>query len=443
MRALIFFSSVVAMAGCGTPFGDGSTGSGGAKATSSATGDVTSSATSAATSTATSSATTGAGGSSTSSSSQSSSQSSSGAGGAPCDGNHKLCAGQCVGVHDPAFGCSPVGCAPCSIPNATAQCSMGKCAMATCDLGWNDCDGMAANGCEVQAPCAVVSPANAIKVGDSACLAVDATDVYYTTSQNPGNVMKVPKAGGVPVAIVTNQAGPAGIALGGGFVFWTTPSTTTINRSDLDGSNYKSLNSVNGVKPQPITADAANVYWTDITSGDVWQMDFNGGSVVHISLGEGAPRGITVDATTVYWTNAMTGDVRMAAKGSSMSASTLVSGGMAGTNGVAVSPTAVYWTASAGMAPGAILTNPIGSPTAMGGAVFAPGQPSPWAIAIDATALYWSDLVLNGTILKQPLAGGAAVPLALNQPFPINIAVDATSVYWIAGGAGTIFKTTK
>ncbi len=37
----------------------------------------------------------------------------------------------------------------CSFPHASAQCSNGTCALGVCDTGYADCDGVAANGCEV------------------------------------------------------------------------------------------------------------------------------------------------------------------------------------------------------------------------------------------------------------------------------------------------------
>ncbi|TAK32213.1 MAG: hypothetical protein EPO40_03335 [Myxococcaceae bacterium] len=37
----------------------------------------------------------------------------------------------------------------CSLPNASATCSSGACAIAACTPGYADCDGLAANGCEV------------------------------------------------------------------------------------------------------------------------------------------------------------------------------------------------------------------------------------------------------------------------------------------------------
>lgn len=36
----------------------------------------------------------------------------------------------------------------CELANATPACDAGQCTIASCDIGWDDCDGKAANGCE-------------------------------------------------------------------------------------------------------------------------------------------------------------------------------------------------------------------------------------------------------------------------------------------------------
>jgi hypothetical protein len=59
---------------------------------------------------------------------------------AVCPGQ-KLCNGSCVGVDDPAYGCTPTSCSACAIPNSTNGCSNGACSVATCNSGYADCAG--------------------------------------------------------------------------------------------------------------------------------------------------------------------------------------------------------------------------------------------------------------------------------------------------------------
>ena len=44
--------------------------------------------------------------------------------------------------------------------------------------------------------------------------------------------------------------------------------------------------------------------------------------------------------------------------------------------------------------------------------------------------------------MKAPLTGGAPTTLASGQGYPWAIAVDATSVYWTTVGDGTVMKVT-
>ncbi len=68
---------------------------------------------------------------------------------AGCGPGKKQCGGQCVLLDDPMFGCSAASCAPCALPHATAICGPGGlCAIGVCGAGFENCDGIVANGCE-------------------------------------------------------------------------------------------------------------------------------------------------------------------------------------------------------------------------------------------------------------------------------------------------------
>jgi hypothetical protein len=66
-----------------------------------------------------------------------------------CPAGTKDCAGTCVALDKPEFGCAAKECQPCSLSNATAKCSAaGKCGVATCAQGRDDCNGVPEDGCE-------------------------------------------------------------------------------------------------------------------------------------------------------------------------------------------------------------------------------------------------------------------------------------------------------
>ena len=66
-----------------------------------------------------------------------------------CPAGTKNCAGTCVPVDRPEYGCGGTSCAPCSAPFAKAmKCELGACKVATCREGRDDCNGRADDGCE-------------------------------------------------------------------------------------------------------------------------------------------------------------------------------------------------------------------------------------------------------------------------------------------------------
>ncbi len=71
-------------------------------------------------------------------------------GGASCfpGPGEKACGERCVSVEEPAFGCSADSCSACVTPNASSRCELGACAIAGCAAGYTDCAGGAADGCE-------------------------------------------------------------------------------------------------------------------------------------------------------------------------------------------------------------------------------------------------------------------------------------------------------
>jgi hypothetical protein len=71
-------------------------------------------------------------------------------GSSECEPGQKSCDGQCVSIERPEHGCGASTCAACAPANATARCGRDNaCGVAMCYRGYDDCDGIADNGCEV------------------------------------------------------------------------------------------------------------------------------------------------------------------------------------------------------------------------------------------------------------------------------------------------------
>jgi hypothetical protein len=76
------------------------------------------------------------------------------AGTVTCSGSEKLCAGTCVSLSDPRFGCGAKTCEPCALPNTKAsRCEAnGQCGVAQCAPGWDYCEATAGCTVDPQAP---------------------------------------------------------------------------------------------------------------------------------------------------------------------------------------------------------------------------------------------------------------------------------------------------
>jgi hypothetical protein len=91
-----------------------------------------------------------------------------------------------------------------------------------------------------------------------------------------------------------------------------------------------------------------------------------------------------------------------------------------------------------------------------GPTVIAANQANPFAIAVDATGVYWTNagdasLPSNGTVNRCAVGGCPQGPvlLATHQSVPIQIALDATYVVWLnsedgdTGDPGEIMRAVK
>ena len=70
--------------------------------------------------------------------------------------------------------------------------------------------------------------------------------------------------------------------------------------------------------------------------------------------------------------------------------------------------------------------------------MLASGQRGPAGIAVDATNVYWANLV-DGTLLKMASGGGSPVVLA-SGVHTSYFAIDATNIYWTDSTGGKVIK---
>jgi hypothetical protein len=166
-----------------------------------------------------------------------------------------------------------------------------------------------------------------------------------------------------------------------------------------------------GTSPVDLVVDSTNVYFTD-GDGTVKKVLAGGGTVGLLAVGVATPYGITVDASNVYFTSS--------------------------------------GTFAAGFNDGAVLKVPI-SPDG-GTAIPTPiatNRPSPQAIVVDDTQVYWLEpgsMPTNGSILSCPLSGCPSnTPHVMvdTLALPYGLALDSTSLYVTASGGGEVYGVDK
>ncbi|WP_437297192.1 hypothetical protein [Sorangium sp. So ce426] len=171
-------------------------------------------------------------------------------------------------------------------------------------------------------------------------IAVDAENVYWT-SADQGTVMKVPVAGGAPVALAEGQDSPLGIAVDATHVYWVNEGGTVMKVPVAGGA--PSALADEQVRPQDIAVDAAAVYWTN-DGGTVMKAPLEGGTPVALAEGQRNPRKLAIDAESVYWTNDDGTVKKVPIRGGDPE--TLATG-QDHPLGITVDATSVYWTNSA------------------------------------------------------------------------------------------------
>jgi hypothetical protein len=170
--------------------------------------------------------------------------------------------------------------------------------------------------------------------------------------------------------------------------------------------------------------------------------------VVTLALFDGIPNGMAIGGNEVFWTSTgSTGDGgRLPAGIWEVSvdggAITVLATSAPGTVpwAVALDATNVYWTVTSYnfSNDGGLQTNQTnilstprgGGPTT----VLLSGTTVSFGLAVDETSIYWGNAA-ESAVMKMPLNGGAATTLASGLTLPQNIgaqtiAVDSTSVYW-------------
>jgi len=106
----------------------------------------------------------------------------------------------------------------------------------------------------------------------------------------------------------------------------------------------------------------------------------------------------------------------------------VLASGERGAWAIAVDATNVYWTNQEART---VMKVPIAGGTPVTLAMGATATEMPWDLAVDSDAVYWNYYSSPGSVMTTPLAGGTPATVAAQQNGPRNLAVANGNVYWI------------
>jgi hypothetical protein len=244
-----------------------------------------------------------------------------------------------------------------------------------------------------------------------------------------------------PVAIAQSQGGPFMVAQFGSQVYWTNFIGSTVGSANkYDGGNTLMAASGNGAdSPLGIGADDAGVYFANSgSSGTVVRCGLTScqGAATLFDAGF-TNTDLAVVGGNVYWLQADGDEIDRVATGGGTHqnlATTDTNNFGRYLSRIATDGAFVYWSESFN---DTILRKPIGSGSATTIYTLSSGaQPS--ALLLDNGTLFFATLGSDngqGAIsYGNPDGSGGAQPLAASQRFPYALASDATYLYWTAEG---------
>jgi hypothetical protein len=277
-------------------------------------------------------------------------------------------------------------------------------------------------------------------------LAVQGDYLYWTAvggDAGAGAVMRAPKAGGAATAIVPGQEAAFGIALDAGHVYWTSKyDGGTLRRAGLGGAGAETLSAAEAASP--LVVSSTHVFGMN---PGVWRVPVAGGTLT--PQANGATQGFeALTASHVYWTTSST-LYRFPVAGG---ASEPVASNQSNAYGIAVDATALVWSNLTNYGNNIMIAAPDGSSPVP----LASERPGPQTVALDADNVYWTE---NGIVGGDPSAV-VTVPRAGGQPKPIkswsrgsegiasSVVTDNQGIYWVVDGSaigkpGQVWKLAK
>jgi hypothetical protein len=175
-----------------------------------------------------------------------------------------------------------------------------------------------------------------VQAGDASGLALDATSLYFTTSD--GTVQRRSKQGGGATSVATGQHVSNGFAISGVSLVWANEATSSINEMLTDDSGTQALVKAQN-KPHQAAVSDSNLYWTNFGDNTVGVAQRDG-SDVHLITSAGALNAVVGDSTNVYFST-LDGAVSVASVHGGEAQQ--IGKGPGGKVSLAIDATSIYW----------------------------------------------------------------------------------------------------
>ena len=236
----------------------------------------------------------------------------------------------------------------------------------------------------------------------------DPTHLYWTNTVYNGSVQKMSLSGGEILSLAGNIDLPSGLGFINDRIYFVDGSGAVFSVAKVGGDQTLEIASTNGFSAARLTTSTSHIYWALADNSQPAYLIFRASAVDKVPtllVSQGHLGDMAVDATHLYWTDMGVG----------------------------------------GPDTGRIMKMRLDDQVIT---VLADNQPKPLAIAVDASFVYWTNMIQidGGNISKVPIEGSEVTILADCLDGPNDIAVDDTHVYWTNLGqydGGSVMRTPK
>ena len=316
-----------------------------------------------------------------------------------------------------------------------------------CEQGRADCNGLAADGCEIDltsdatscgvcghgcqgGPCqSGLCQPKIVAAGQGYAYRLAATETHVYWTRTDGSVLRA-SSGDAPEILASGQSSPGDLVVDASRVYWANLGDGTIVSAPLAGGPATIVVPSAG-QAWSLAISPTTLSWIDNMTGEVWAQSLAGGPPLLLATTQGA-WSIAIDATRVYWSTLFAGDVLSVPVGGGPT-TPLVTGFTAPAD-LALSGDRLFFGTGNDAGVHAV---PIA-----GGERVALASKGGFGIAADDLHVYFGEY--DGRVVRVPLGGGQPEVLGIGPALPTDIALTSTTVYWAAAATdGLILAVAK